>query len=154
MNKHIEKLKALHSEAQGMLVESLRADLERVTRELADWKSGACGSIGNPCAAAKKAESREAALALRVEELEKACAKHVGHDHCVTPCDSMRIQDANHSAWLEVKDERDALSLRCADLTKALEAVQEVLCELGWHPDRGLLLGITKVLSDPPYPLG
>lgn len=39
----------------------------------------------------------------KLSEQEVRCMKHEGHEHCVTPCDSIRIQDSNHSAWLEMK---------------------------------------------------
>lgn len=43
-------------------------------------------------------------LATAYRALLARCLKHEGHEHCVTPCDSIRIQDSNHSAWLGMKD--------------------------------------------------
>lgn len=55
----------------------------------------------------KWAERAEAAEK-EVEELRAKCLKHEGHEHCVTPCDSIRIQSENHSAWALEKEAREA----------------------------------------------
>ncbi len=43
-----------------------------------------------------------------LERVRTSCLKHEGHEHCVTPCDSIRIQQENHSAYLVEKERADA----------------------------------------------
>jgi hypothetical protein len=65
--------------------------------------------IGREMNAALLAEkdAEIARLQSALKESEERCLKHVGHEHCVTPCDSIRIQDSNHSAWLDEKFRAD-----------------------------------------------
>lgn len=42
-------------------------------------------------------------LKSQIKEIEARCMKHEGHEHCVTPCDSIRIQEENHNAWLDMR---------------------------------------------------
>jgi len=53
-----------------------------------------------------------------------SCLKHEGHEHCVTPCDSIRIQEANHNAYLTAKDRADDLE---SELTLVRAALQTVV---------------------------
>ncbi len=153
--------------------DTLRADLERVTRErdeaLTDHpQTWACRADRDHLRGLLvEAESREAALALRVEEYEFI------FDHAFRTLDGIatmtftvqafddarnlagdladQFSNGREEAAKEARMKHDALSLRCADLTKALEMVQQIVNnhideKLGdIRPDQ--LLGVNKYLS-------
>ena len=57
-------------------------------------------------------EIAEAGWLQKIEEVEQLkrevdllkAERHPGHAHCITPCDSIRIQDQNHSTYLSLLD--------------------------------------------------
>jgi hypothetical protein len=51
-------------------------------------------------------QAENAQLKRKLAEAEKA--RHPDHSHCITPCDSIRIQGENHSAFLLMKDRAEA----------------------------------------------
>lgn len=62
-----------------------------------------------------------------LREAEERCTKHEGHEHCVTPCDSMRIQDSNHSAWLLEKERAEKAESALHDATERLGRAEKVI---------------------------
>lgn len=62
----------------------------------------------------------------KVVQAEIKCLKHIGHEHCVTPCDSIRLQDSNHNAWLQMKDRAEAAE---SDLAQSQELVKSLISE-------------------------
>lgn len=72
----------------------------------------------NPCADAKCPQ------VLCVKERERKV-----HEHCVTPCDSIRIQDSNHSAYLSLLDMTSELN--CPSCGRKFKEKRCGFCE-GW----------------------
>jgi hypothetical protein len=70
-------------------------------------------------------QAENAELKRKLAEAEKA--RHPDHSHCITPCDSIRIQEENHSAYLLMKDRAEAAERKCAELSEALVAVKTEL---------------------------
>lgn len=59
-----------------------------------------------------------------VDAEKEKCLKHEGHEHCVTPCDSIRLQSENHNAWLLEKERAEAAEKKLAELEKAVSEGQ------------------------------
>jgi hypothetical protein len=90
--------------------QALRAELsaayEIIHAHNAHWNAiadaiGTEGGFGGVDVEPLTPMSNAASVVKRVKALKDACLKHEGHEHCVTPCDSIRIQQENHTAWME-----------------------------------------------------
>lgn len=76
-------------------------------------------------------EAEVTAKTAALKEAEARCLKHVGHEHCVTPCDSIRIQDENHSAWLVMKDRAEAAEAKLAAVRSVVDDMGPNECTCG-----------------------